>query len=94
MANPNNTKRPSRRDAVKTSGGTISFTVAHPAIVEELIGNTGARGEATQVRCKVQDGPDANKIVRKNVKGPVRVGDTLMLRNTEIEAQKLNQKRR
>lgn len=72
----------------------MQFTQANPAVVEELIGHTGARGEATQVRCKVLEGPDANKIIRKNVKGPVKVGDTLMLRNTEIEAQKLSQKRR
>ncbi len=71
-----------------------SFQEAVPARVEEVIGRTGVRGEAIQVRCKVLDGRDKNKILRRNVKGPVKENDILMLMETEIEAKRLNQGRR
>ncbi len=70
--------------------GAVHFTTAIPAKVEEVIGRTGTRGEAIQVRCKVLQGRDQNKVLRRNVRGPVQVGDMLMLRETEIEARALS----
>ncbi|MBC8495930.1 30S ribosomal protein S28e [archaeon] len=70
--------------------GQVNFSSAVPGRVDEIVGRTGTRGEAIQVRCKILDGRDKNKTIRRNVKGPVQIGDILMLRETEIEAQALN----
>src|SRR3990172_6877775 len=91
---PKEGREPSRRrdDAPreeKSSSG-VTFSEAWAARVEEVIGRTGTRGEVTQVRCKILEGRDANKIIRRNVKGPIQTGDILMLRETEIEARPLN----
>ena len=82
-------RRPQKEQQEEGVKGAVSFSFATPAKVEEIIGRTGARGEAIQVRCRVMDGRDKNKILRRNVKGPIQIGDILMLRETEFEAGQL-----
>jgi len=70
----------------------LEATQTFPAIVEELIGRTGLRGELTQVKARILQGRDQGKVIRRNVKGPVRLKDVLMLRETAIEARKIKSK--
>ena len=79
----------------KGTGSKVSFIEegeAVPAIFEDILGRTGKVGEVTQVKCRILQGRDRGKVMRRKVKGPVRVRDILMLRETQIEARRIKSK--
>ncbi len=90
MAKTQKFKEKTQQQSKKGSNKIVGEVV--PALVQEVLGRTGFRGEITQVKCIVQKGRDEGRVMRRNVKGPIRIRDILMLRETEIEARKIKSK--
>jgi len=65
---------------------------AIPVEVVEVVTKTGIHGEVYQVMCKVLEGKDKGRVIRRNVKGPVKKGDIMLLLETEREAKEIKAK--
>ncbi|HIE34100.1 MAG TPA: 30S ribosomal protein S28e [Candidatus Altiarchaeales archaeon] len=59
------------------------------AEVVKIIGRTGIYGEVIQVMCKILEGENKGRVIRRNVRSPVQLGDILDLREVEREARPL-----
>lgn len=92
MAKTQKDQKPQQKKSGGSKGSDKILGEPVPAVVQELIGRTGFRGEITQVKCLVQEGRDKGRAMRRNVKGPIKIGDILVLRETEIEARRIKSK--
>jgi len=70
------------------------MVVVEPSTAEvvEVLGKTGIYGEVYQAMCKILDGRDKGRVIRRNVKGPIKRGDIIMLLETEREAKPIKAK--
>lgn len=55
-----------------------------PAEVVQVLGDSGHRG-VQKVRCKITEGAEEGKILVRDVMGPVREQDVVILQETEME---------
>jgi len=65
-----------------------------PAQILEIVGSMGTREGGKQARVKLLSDREVGKIMRRNILGPFRVGDIVMLKETEIEASPLKGRKR
>jgi small subunit ribosomal protein S28e len=69
------------------------MAIQNDAIPVEIVDvksiKTGIHGEVYQVLCKILDGKDKGRVIRRNVKGPIKKGDTILLLETEREAKEI-----
>ena len=58
--------------------------MAVPAEVITVLGRMGVKG-VSRVRCRIKDDKGREKVLMRNVVGPVRLGDILMLKEIEMD---------
>ena len=54
------------------------------AEVIAVLGRMGVKG-VSRVRCRIKEDKGRDKVLMRNVVGPVRIGDILMLKETEMD---------
>ncbi|MEM3227327.1 MAG: hypothetical protein QXR58_00100 [Candidatus Micrarchaeaceae archaeon] len=55
-------------------------------------GKTGMYGEIYTVMCNVLEGRDKGRVIKRNILGPVKVGDIVRLVDTSREAKQISVK--
>lgn len=53
---------------------------------------TGIYGEIYSVSCRILEGRDKDRVIRRNMLGPARIGDVVRLPDTNREAREIRVK--
>jgi len=61
-------------------------------VVERIPTRTGMFGSVLQVMCKILEGRDKGRVIRRNITGRVRVGDIIRLSDTSREDKPIHVK--
>jgi len=89
MASKKASKNQGKKEEAEEQQGELQKE-AKRALVVDILGRTGSRGQVTQVRVEFTEGQNnAKRRLIRNVQGAVRKGDYLLLLESEREARRL-----
>jgi small subunit ribosomal protein S28e len=61
-------------------------------VVEKMPNRTGMFGSVLQVMCKIMEGRDKGRVIRRNITGRVKVGDIIRVSDTSREDKPIHVK--
>ena len=78
---------PRPEEPKKSGKSLVNITDATPGQVVKVFKKVGLYGECYQVLVRVLEGRDKGNLLRRNVRGPVKENDMLMLKETERDVR-------
>jgi small subunit ribosomal protein S28e len=78
---------PKEEPKSKKYKSTVNVTDATPGQVVKVFKKVGLYGECYQVLVRVLEGRDKGNLLRRNIRGPVRENDLIMLKETERDVR-------
>lgn len=85
MAEEEQPKKPPETTAVQKPAGEKTYEGYLAEVVDVNPRRTGIYGEIQQAMCKIMDGKDRGRVIRRNVAGRIKVGDIIRLPDTTRE---------
>jgi len=80
-------KEETKEERSKKQGSQVETSGAVPAQVVKVFKKVGLYGECYQCLARVLEGKNKGTLLRRNVRGPVRENDLLMLKETERDVR-------